>query len=175
MSDRFDQPNDANNRGVTNGDGTTGDGSNDKAERSDEPDHSYAGERLGLPSTGRGSLAGWPPRVGALCVDWLVGNLTAYLVVRDEAIWQPPVTALDFLPLAVFAAQVWLLSALLGASMGHRLFRLGIARLDGQPVGFARGFVRTALLLLVIPVLLIDADGRGLHDRLAGTVLVRTR
>jgi hypothetical protein len=33
--------------------------------------------------------------------------------------------------------------------------------------------VRTALLLLVIPAVVWDADGRGLHDRVAGTAIVR--
>jgi uncharacterized RDD family membrane protein YckC len=40
-------------------------------------------------------------------------------------------------------------------------------------VGFARGAVRTALLCLVIPAVVWDADGRGLHDKAAGTVIVR--
>jgi uncharacterized RDD family membrane protein YckC len=31
------------------------------------------------------------------------------------------------------------------------------------------------LILLVLPPLIVDRDGRGLHDRLAGTVLVRAR
>jgi hypothetical protein len=33
--------------------------------------------------------------------------------------------------------------------------------------------VRTALLCLAIPALIWDADHRGLHDRVAGTMLVR--
>jgi len=33
--------------------------------------------------------------------------------------------------------------------------------------------VRSALLCLVIPAVVWDRDGRGLHDTAAGTVLVR--
>jgi uncharacterized RDD family membrane protein YckC len=33
--------------------------------------------------------------------------------------------------------------------------------------------LRTALLMLLIPALISDRDGRGLHDRAAGTVVVR--
>ena len=32
-----------------------------------------------------------------------------------------------------------------------------------------------ALLCLLVPALLVDADGRGLHDRLTGTAVVRER
>jgi uncharacterized RDD family membrane protein YckC len=33
--------------------------------------------------------------------------------------------------------------------------------------------IRTALLCLAVPALIFDSDSRGLHDRVAGTVLVR--
>jgi uncharacterized RDD family membrane protein YckC len=35
--------------------------------------------------------------------------------------------------------------------------------------------VRTVLLCLVIPAFIWDRDGRGLHDKAAGTVVVRAR
>ena len=37
------------------------------------------------------------------------------------------------------------------------------------------GAVRTVLLCLAIPAVVTDSSGRGLHDKLAGTVIVRTR
>jgi uncharacterized RDD family membrane protein YckC len=40
-------------------------------------------------------------------------------------------------------------------------------------IGIWRPIVRTLLLALLVPALIADRDGRGLHDRLAGTVLVR--
>jgi hypothetical protein len=35
--------------------------------------------------------------------------------------------------------------------------------------------IRTVLLCLVIPPVVYDADGRCLHDRAAGTIVLRTR
>ena len=45
----------------------------------------------------------------------------------------------------------------------------------GGAAGGWRAVVRTALLCLLVPALLVDADGRGLHDRLTGTAVVRDR
>jgi uncharacterized RDD family membrane protein YckC len=137
--------------------------------------HGYAGEGLGLPDAGRGAQAGWGTRITALVLDWFLANLAAFAIVRDTGIWQAPVTGVDFVPLAVFAAEIWLMTAFVGASVGQRLRHLVVARLDGAPVGVVRAFVRTVLILLVLPPLIVDRDGRGLHDRLAGTVLVRAR
>lgn len=135
----------------------------------------YAGYRLGLPEDGRGALAGWGSRITALLLDWLLANLVAIALVRDPGVWQAPVTAVDFVPLMVFGVEIWLMTAFVGASIGQRMRHLVVARLDGRPVGFARSLVRAVLVLLVLPPLVVDADGRGLHDRLAGTVLVRAR
>jgi hypothetical protein len=38
-----------------------------------------------------------------------------------------------------------------------------------------RAVVRTGLLFLLVPALVVDADGRGLHDRLTDTAVVRDR
>lgn len=142
-------------------------------------DESEAGGDTGSgpPSdAGPGTLAGWGPRAVALVIDWVVANLIAFVIVRRPDVWQAPVDGLDFLPLAAFGLQVWLLSAFLGSSLGHRVRGLVLVRLDGkQPVGLWRALVRTALLLLVVPVFIIGRDRRGLHDRLAGTELVRAR
>jgi hypothetical protein len=35
--------------------------------------------------------------------------------------------------------------------------------------------IRTALLFLLLPALVWDRDGRGLHDRLSTTALIRDR
>ena len=43
----------------------------------------------------------------------------------------------------------------------------------GGWVGLWRPVVRTVLLCLVIPAVIWDADQRGLHDKAAGTVLLR--
>jgi uncharacterized RDD family membrane protein YckC len=90
--------------------------------------------------------------------------LIAWGFWRDTA-WTTP----------VFGAEVFVLTAFLGASAGQFLRGLRVVRLDGGPAGIGRAAVRTALLLLLIPALIWDRDGRGLHDKAAGTVLVHAR
>ena len=56
-----------------------------------------------------------------------------------------------------------------------RLLGLRVASLtDGRPPGPLPTIGRTLLLMLLVPALVVDRDNRGLHDRLTGTVVVRT-
>jgi hypothetical protein len=41
-----------------------------------------------------------------------------------------------------------------------------------QNPNFVKSLIRTVLIVLVIPPLLADAEGRGLHDRLAKTKII---
>lgn len=75
--------------------------------------------------------------------------------------------------LLIFGVMQWLLISTLGYSIGMRVCTIAVRRLDGMWVGFWRSLIRTVLLLLVIPVAVWDSDNRGLHDKAAGTVLVR--
>ena len=76
--------------------------------------------------------------------------------------------------LGIWALQHLVLVATLGMTYGHRVFRLRVVRDDGaQYPGFAKAAIRTVLLALVIPAVVWDSEGRGLHDRAAGTRLVR--
>jgi uncharacterized RDD family membrane protein YckC len=50
-----------------------------------------------------------------------------------------------------------------------------VMRLDGRPVGLPRAALRTLLLVLLVPAVVTDRDGRGLHDKAAGTVVVHAR
>lgn len=123
----------------------------------------YPGERLGLPREGRGSIARLGRRSGALVVDYAA----AYLISGFWG-WDPLAI------LAIFALiQIVFLPTLQG-SPGHRLFGLRITRVDGAWVGLWRPIVRSLLLVFVIPAVIWDADLRGLHDKAAGTVLVRS-
>ena len=72
----------------------------------------------------------------------------------------------------IFAAEVCLLTALTGFTVGKRLLGIRVVRLDGRPVGLCWALVRT-LLLLVVPPLVTDGDLRGMHDRAANTVVIR--
>ena len=124
---------------------------------------SYPGERLGLPQTGSGSVARLGRRVGALFIDYGA----AYLISGFFA-WDPLAI------LAIFALIQIVFIPTLQGSPGHRILGMRVARLDGAWVGLWRPIVRSVLLALVIPAVIWDADNRGLHDKAAGTVLVRS-
>src|SRR5699024_3889783 len=67
-----------------------------------------------------------------------------------------------------------MLVATLGHTIGHRIMGLHVVRLDhNRMVGIWRALLRAVLVCLVIPAGVWDADGRGLHDRLSGTAIIR--
>lgn len=130
----------------------------------ERPHDSHAGARLGLPPDGPGSLAGLGRRVPAVMVDWLASMAISALFFGGDS-WAT---------LLVFGVENVLLVGTVGCTLGHRLLGIGARRLDGaRIVGLWRALVRSALVCLVIPAVIWDADGRGLHDKAAGTVLVR--
>jgi uncharacterized RDD family membrane protein YckC len=106
-------------------------------------------------------------RIAALFIDWLLCSFIVVALVRptqgDVGSWT----------LLIFAVQDLLLTSLTGFTIGKRLLRIRVARLDGKMIGLAWGLLRTALLLVVIPPLLVNRDMRGLHDRASNTVVVR--
>jgi len=123
----------------------------------------WAGQRLGLPESGSGSLARIGRRVAALFIDWGLS------MIVSEAFFAGNSTA----TLVIFALQQWILVATIGYSVGHRIMKLQVRSLSGGYVGLWRSLIRIGLILLVIPATIWDADNRGLHDKAANTVLVR--
>lgn len=131
----------------------------------------WPGERLGLPETGKLSIARIGRRIGAIMVDWVIATLVAQGVARmidadNVAALVPTVT------LIVFAVLQMIFIPLIGGSLGHRIFGLRLIKLGGGWIGAWRPALRTLLLLLVIPVVVWDSDQRGFHDKIAGTALV---
>jgi uncharacterized RDD family membrane protein YckC len=127
----------------------------------------YPGEGLGLPETGAGSIASMSRRLGAIFIDWLICTFIVVALIRPA---RPDV---EYWTLLVFAAQDYLLTALTGFTIGKRLLRIRVARLDGKMVGLLWGLLRTLLLLTVVPTLLMNRDLRGLHDRASNTAVLR--
>lgn len=126
------------------------------------------GASLGLPGDGPGSLAAFSTRVGAFLIDSIAAALVAGLFTAPElpGNW----SLLSFAVLTV----VSLVAA--GQTPGMRLLGLRLAHpRPGERLALWRAVVRTGLLVLLVPALLVDADGRGLHDRLTGTAVVRDR
>lgn len=137
------------------------------------PEGSWPGEALGLPREGPGTIAGTGSRLLALLVDLVVGGLIGAFVF---SLLQDPEEGLRAtLGTGAFALQLIVLQALTGQSMGMRLARLRVARLavPNGPPGLLPVAIRTALLCLVLPAVVSDADGRGLHDKAAGTAVLR--
>lgn len=111
-------------------------------------------------------------RLLAFLVDVLVGGLMGGLVNLD--VTQPGPILRSLAANAAFALEVIVLVALSGQSIGMRLLGLRVAGLRPRGVpGFRRALVRTALLMLLVPALIWNRDNRGLHDRAAGTVVLR--
>ena len=132
------------------------------------------GAELGLPASGPGSVASVGSRVVAFVLDVLSGVAIGGGVV---AVFLGDVTELErgLVHNAAFALQVAVLQALTGQSLGMRLVGIRVLRpaSPGGVPGFLPAAVRTALLMMLIPALVYDRAGRGLHDRAAGTVVVR--
>ena len=122
-----------------------------------------------MPMSFPGEISSLGRRVAALVIDWLVSTGVALLLVGTVGYVSDQVSLAT---LGVFYLEVTLLTWLLGASFGQRLLRLRVCRIDGHPLGLARTALRTLLICLVLPPLVMDSYGRGLHDRAVGSVVI---
>ncbi|WP_203138429.1 RDD family protein [Microbacterium sp. JZ31] len=123
----------------------------------------YPGQRLGLPATGKGSVARLPRRILGIAIDW-----TASVVISIAFFDYDPLATL-----AVFAVIHVLFIPTIGGSPGHRIAGMRLQVEGGGWTGVWRPIVRTLLLVLLIPAVVWDPDQRGLHDRAARTILIR--
>lgn len=131
-------------------------------------------ERLGLPSDGPGSPARLGRRAFALVVDWFLSLAVSGLLFPEPGLARGVLAGERLATLAVFGVSSAVLVGLLGHTVGHRLAGLRVVRVRDHGVpGLLAGLIRSALLVLVIPAVVWGRDGRGLHDVLAGTVIVR--
>ncbi len=131
-----------------------------------DSDRRHHGARWGLPESGPGSMATVAARLGAFCVDAGLSALVAGLFTAPELPrnWS----------LFAFVASYVVFTSFFGQTPGMRLFGIRLVRVDRPTaVGVPRAVIRTVLLVLLVPALIWDADGRGLHDRMARTVVVR--
>ncbi|WP_104524035.1 RDD family protein [Blastococcus atacamensis] len=124
------------------------------------------GASLGLPAEGPGSLASFTSRAGGYVIDALLSGAIAWAFSAPEL----PGNA----SLLVFFVLTSGSLVVFGQSPGHRLMGLRLAHpTPGSRLAPWRAVVRTVLLVLLVPALITDADGRGLHDRLTKTAVVR--
>ena len=124
-----------------------------------------------MPERGPGSLASMSRRLAALMIDWLISYGLAALAMAFGVFSERM--------LATAVLVVWFLLGLVAVRLfsftpGQLALGLQVAAVDGRvPAGIGRLAVRGLLVATVIPALFTDADGRGLHDRLTGTAVLR--
>ncbi|SKK58333.1 RDD domain-containing protein [Mycobacteroides abscessus subsp. bolletii] len=132
----------------------------------------YPGERLGLPESGPGSAAPLSRRLLALLIDWLIAGGLALFFVKGNLL-SPSLSSaqlLTWLGIGVLAVRLWRFTP------GQYMAGLQVAPADGtDSIGIGRAFIRNLLIALIVPPLITDIDGRGLHDRVTRTVVIRVR
>ncbi|RVW05059.1 RDD family protein [Rhodococcus spongiicola] len=133
----------------------------------------YRGELLGLPADGPGSLAALGRRVLALAVDWFTAAGVVMLLIGEAPLENPRI--------GTYTLMLWFLVGVACVSLfsftpGQYMLGLQVARVDAPAkVGFLRALGRQALMVFIVPAVITDVDGRGMHDRATGTALVRMR
>ena len=145
----------------------------------------WPGEKIGLPKQGAGALASILRRVGGLLVDWIVAQLAALAVsgftVGDffnrslsDAAFNGSVARFNEITMLAYFVIGVVSVAVFARTPGQAIMRMGVARIDkpDQRVGLWRSVVRTGLTLLVLPPVITDSDGRGIHDRLTRTAVI---
>ena len=104
-------------------------------------------------------------RLLGLTIDWLMCYAIAFGLIGDTT-WT----------LAVFFIETFLLTALGGATAGHRAIRVKVVNFQsGTNPSLRQSFIRTVLLCLVVTAITYDENGRGIHERLSGTKLFDLR
>jgi uncharacterized RDD family membrane protein YckC len=110
-------------------------------------------------------------RLAAVMVDWLacyfiVVATTGGLFVHSQG--------REFKIAALFFFEIAILSALQGATLGHKIFGIRIVRfIDGGTISPLQALIRSLLVVTVIFAITFDENGRGMHERFSGTVLTR--
>jgi len=121
-----------------------------------------------LPESGPGSAGGLGRRTAALFIDWFACLAIAALLsgglTSDRA---------RLLTMVVFYGEVSLFTWLQGSSFGQRILGVVVAPVGRERLSLYRVLVRTGLLCLVIPAVVMQPNGRGLHDLAAGSVVIR--
>ena len=117
------------------------------------------------------------PRVGqgrrmlGLLIDWALCYFITWGFFAD-----PGTGAFTPIVYFLYLGQYVFFSILGGATPGHRIVGLKIVQFfDGQMPTPKQALIRTALLAIVITAITFDQNGRGINERLSGTVLIRNR
>ncbi len=106
-------------------------------------------------------------RILALMFDWVAAILVVQVIPNGP---DYGTQSNSLLTLLVFAIEVTLFTWMMGSSFGQRIVGIRVRDLvkDSNPT-LVQSLIRTLLIVVLIPPLLADAEGRGLHDRIAKT------
>ena len=116
--------------------------------------------------------AGLGIRLAALAIDWAIATMTTALFVPPFSSALGP----SSLRLGIFLVEVSIVTGFTGSSMGQRMMGLRVLSWpDHLFVSPMRAFLRTLLIALVIPAVVYDNEGRGLHERITQTTVVRIK
>ncbi|GAB3946436.1 RDD family protein [Corynebacterium tapiri] len=139
----------------------------------DGPDNisRWPGENLGLPQSGPRSMASVGRRAIAVFIDWFICQFIAGAIHSFTSSLGDTMTLTLILWVILGIIGGWLFAR----TPGMALLGMGVARIDvpGARVGLWRSVVRTLLTMFVFPAAMVDADGRGMHDRGTGTAVIR--
>jgi uncharacterized RDD family membrane protein YckC len=127
----------------------------------------YPGRGLGLPESGVGAVASMARRIGAFVIDIVLSALVAWVITAPE----PPQNT----SLLVWAAVTMVTVGLFGITPGQAVLGIRVVPMGGGSLVGAWAIPRTLLIFVIIPPLLVNSDGRGLHDRLCRTIVLRMR
>ena len=110
-------------------------------------------------------------RLAAITLDWLA--CYAIIAALSGGIGQMTPDRSPII-LALFFGEVTILTAFTGASLGQKVFGLRVVRFsNGEAVSPMQALLRTIFLVLVVTAVTYDQNGRGIHERISGTVLAR--
>lgn len=133
----------------------------------------YPGQDLGLPAEGVGSVASWGQRITALLVDWTLSMLLAALIT-----WGASLSSMGperFAPLVTFFLYKSFLTGFAGSTLGQLIVGVGVTRIDNRAIPWWAAIVRTFMICLVLPAVVIGADRRSLNDMMTRTIVVKRR
>ena len=114
-------------------------------------------------------VAGAGRRFLAITIDWLMSWAVGSIFFEQNQ-------GRPFWIALVFFLQIFILTSTTGASAGQRLLKLRVLRYpELEPLGIGATLLRTLLILLVIPAVVYDNEGRGLHDRIVGSAVMQVK
>jgi uncharacterized RDD family membrane protein YckC len=123
-------------------------------------------------ASGPGSVAGFGARLLAFLIDGVISDIISAIINGGfhNSNRQSLTSYLAFLIIEFAFISV------VGQTPGMRVMGIVVVRQDlGGRVKPRWVLLRTVLLATVLPAVIVDKAGRGMHDRAAGAVMLKVR